>query len=212
MASSTRRYWLIVTSHDHTMRGVEGGFCQANHGKKAPIARMKKGDGVLIYSPKEKHQSSTPCQKFTAVGTVKGGEVFQAKMTPTFEPWRRSVGYEKAIRKVDVRPLVQDLGFIKNKDKWGSAFRFGFIQVPENDFEMIRDMMTEEEARRCGTRPQIQGVSPAAGSTAPYSIYRPPTSLESGAGSSVHCQLQPTTQPRVVSPPASLSHIAAPSI
>lgn len=46
------RFWIGVVSKEHVLRGVEGGFCQVCHGKKAPLNRMKKGDYLLYYSPK----------------------------------------------------------------------------------------------------------------------------------------------------------------
>ena len=46
------RFWIGVVSKEHVLRGVEGGFCQVCHGKKAPLNRMEKGDYLLYYSPK----------------------------------------------------------------------------------------------------------------------------------------------------------------
>ena len=142
--SSSPRFWLIVSSRDHILRGVEGGFCQANHGKKAPLQRMKKGDGVLTYSPKVKYGETAPCQKFTAIGRVKEDKVFQVKMTENFEPWRRNVEYEEEVEEVDIRPLIEELGFIKNKEKWGASFRFGFIKVPKEDWERVERVMLKK--------------------------------------------------------------------
>ncbi|MGH3445755.1 MAG: hypothetical protein ACRDPB_10310 [Nocardioidaceae bacterium] len=46
-----RRHWVIVASPEHARRGLGEGFVMANHGKRAPLARMSHGDAVLIYSP-----------------------------------------------------------------------------------------------------------------------------------------------------------------
>ena len=46
------RYWVGVASREHVLLGVAGGFCQVCHGKQAPLARMKRGDWILYYSPK----------------------------------------------------------------------------------------------------------------------------------------------------------------
>ena len=48
----TSKYWIIVASKDHVMRGVTLGFAQAGHGKRSGLARMHKGDMVVYYSPK----------------------------------------------------------------------------------------------------------------------------------------------------------------
>jgi len=51
-ADRGRRFWVGVASRAHIAIGVAGGFAQANHGKKAPLLRMRAGDGVVFYSPK----------------------------------------------------------------------------------------------------------------------------------------------------------------
>ena len=43
--------WVIVASRDHARRGIAGGFVMANHGKRAPLARMSRGDRILICAP-----------------------------------------------------------------------------------------------------------------------------------------------------------------
>ncbi len=64
------KHWVGVVSRDHVMIGVEGGFCQVNHGKEAPLRRMAKGDHMLYYSPRERIKDGEIIQAFTAVGTI----------------------------------------------------------------------------------------------------------------------------------------------
>ena len=45
------RTWVIVASLDHARRGLRDGLIMANHGKRTPLARMNRGDGIVIYSP-----------------------------------------------------------------------------------------------------------------------------------------------------------------
>ena len=45
------RFWIGVVSKEHVPRGVEGGFCQVCHGKKAPLNRMKKGGLSSVLQP-----------------------------------------------------------------------------------------------------------------------------------------------------------------
>lgn len=45
------RFWIGVVSKEHVLRGVEGGFCQVCHGKKAPLNRMKKGTTFSTTAP-----------------------------------------------------------------------------------------------------------------------------------------------------------------
>jgi hypothetical protein len=39
------------------------------------------------------------------------------------------------------------LSFIRSKDHWGAAFRFGFLRVPEEDFARIAAAMGRDFAR-----------------------------------------------------------------
>ncbi len=68
MATRTRRHWVIVASREHARRGVTGGFVMANHGKRAPLARMSRGDGILIYSPTTAYPGGEPLRAVTVVG------------------------------------------------------------------------------------------------------------------------------------------------
>lgn len=141
-----QRYWIVVASREHVMLGVQGGFMQANHGKRAGLARMHAGDGIVYYSPKVSFGKNEPLHAFTAIGTVADGEIVQVEMTPDFVPFRRKVDY-RYTGEIKIEPLVADLGFIRNKKSWGYVFRFGLVEVPQADFERI-----QKEFERTGTR------------------------------------------------------------
>jgi len=135
------RYWVIVVSKDHVQRGVENGFTQANHGKAASLRRMRKGDGVLFYSPKIEYGGNQPCQCFTALGTVRDDEVYQVDMGNGFEPWRRNLDFFPS-KDEPIVPLVEQLSFITNKKSWSYVFRWGFFEIPQDDFLLIAERMT----------------------------------------------------------------------
>ena len=40
-------HWIGVVSLEHVQRGLRGGFAQMNHGKEAPLKRMKAGAGLV---------------------------------------------------------------------------------------------------------------------------------------------------------------------
>ena len=63
-------------------------------------------------------------------------------MSPDFKPFRRKVKYIHT-GTVEIRPLINDLAFIKNKKSWGSAFRFGLIEIRQQDFERIEKEFIE---------------------------------------------------------------------
>lgn len=139
------KYWVIVASKDHVAKGLEGGFCQANHGKAANLKRMKKEDGVVFYSSKEKFGDKTPYQKFTAIGKIKDDELYQGLMAASFEPFRRNVEFFRS-KEVDIQPLIEKLSFIDDKKRWGFKFRFGFFEISKADFEIIAEKMLSEES------------------------------------------------------------------
>ena len=125
------------------MLGVNGGFMQLNHGKKAPLQRLRAGDGLVMYSPRTSHPDGDPLQCFTAIGVVETGEVYQVRMSKDFEPYRVKVRFAKC-REAPIKPLIERLSFIKSKTHWGAAFRFGYIKVPPADFALIAKAMAAD--------------------------------------------------------------------
>ncbi|MEP6848119.1 MAG: EVE domain-containing protein [Acidobacteriota bacterium] len=134
------KYWIGVASREHVMRGVEGGFAMLNHGRKGPLERMKAGDILIYYSPKEKLDEKAPLQKFVAVGRVLEGSAYQVKMSEDFQPFRKNVEYLKS-DDAEIKPLIDELSFIKDKKSWGYAFRFGHIEIAESDLKLIAKAM-----------------------------------------------------------------------
>ena len=135
---TAEKYWIIVASEDHVMRGVSLGIAQAGHGKRSGLARMHKGDMIVYYSPKTRFDGGEVLHAFTAIGEIVDDEIFQVKETHDFKPFRRKVQYTK-IGEVRIEPLVQDLTFIRNKKSWGYAFRFGLLEIQKDDFDRIRE-------------------------------------------------------------------------
>jgi hypothetical protein len=138
-----RRFWLGVASRDHVEIGVRGGFAQLSHGARAPLLRLRAGDGLVYYSPQTSYPGGRPLRAFTALGVVLTGEVYQADMGDGFTPYRLDVRYFDA-EPAAIRPLVDDLAFIRNKSNWGATFRFGSLQVPAADFARIAGAMGRE--------------------------------------------------------------------
>ena len=138
------KYWIIVASKDHLQRGLEGGFIQANHGKAAPLKRMKPGDWVVFYSPKLEYEKPEKYQHFTAIAQIADDRIYQHDMGDGFIPFRRNVRFLPA-HDVPIRPLINALTFIQDKSHWGAPFRFGTLQIPEEDFKLIAREMLEDE-------------------------------------------------------------------
>jgi len=134
------RYWIVVASKDHVARGTAGGFVQANHGKQAALKRMAVDDWIICYSPKQTFTGSELCQAFTAIGQIADDKIYQYQMTDTFIPFRRNVKYYESTD-APIASLIEYLDFITNKKSWGYPFRFGFLEISEHDFNLIKSKM-----------------------------------------------------------------------
>ena len=135
-----RNHWIGVVSRSHVMIGVQGGFMQLNHGKKAPVQRLRAGDALAVYSPRTEYPDGAPLQSFTAIGIVRTGEIYQVEMAPDFKPYRVDVQFLPC-HEAPIKPLVGQLSFIKSKTNWGAAFRFGQLKVPAADFLLVAQAM-----------------------------------------------------------------------
>lgn len=134
-------YWINTISRAHVLRGVAGGFTQANHGKADGVRRLSRGDEIIFYSPKSDYPDGTVLQMFTALGTVTDDEPYQVEMSPDFHPYRRQVTFADCVE-TPIRPLIDELDFIEDKRRWGYRFRFGLFRIDRHDFELIRSAMT----------------------------------------------------------------------
>jgi EVE domain len=134
------RYWIAVASAEHVRRGRAEGFMQVNHGKAAPLKRIKPGDFIVYYSPAEQFGSKRPYRYFTALGEICDKEPYQGDMGPDFKPFRRDVAWHKT-DEVAITPLLQSLSFSKDNKNWGYQLRFGLFEISAADFEVIEQAM-----------------------------------------------------------------------
>ncbi len=139
-----KNHWIVVASRDHAAIGVKASIIQANHGKRAALDRMRPGDRIAIYSPRETFAKTGRLQAFTALGTVADDRVWQLEVGPGFKPFRRRVEYEP-VEDAPLLPLLERLTFIRNKSAYGAVFRFGIVKVPESDFRVIEDALRGPE-------------------------------------------------------------------
>jgi len=137
---SDRSYWIGVASKDHVDYAVAGGFTQLNHGKAAPLERMRAGDGFVFYSPRAAYPGGEVLQAFTAIGRVRNGIVYQATLATDLRPFRIEVDYLPS-QPAPIKPLIAQLSFIRSKTHWGAAFRYGALRIPEVDFMLIGTAM-----------------------------------------------------------------------
>src|SRR3954469_11613794 len=135
-----RHYWIGVVSKEHVDVAIAGSFTQLNHGKAAPLERMQAGDGFVFYSPRLSYPDGAPLQAFTGIGRIRSGTVYQVDAGEGFHPFRLDVDYPPS-ECAQVKPLIEDLSFIRSKTHWGASFRFGIVRIPESDFAQIAAAM-----------------------------------------------------------------------
>ena len=135
MTSSAARHWVVVVSRDHARRGVTGGFIMANHGKRAPLARMARGDGIIIYSPRTSHPDGEPLRAVTFVGEVTGDEPEPSEVI--------AGGFRRAadLREVEPVPIADVRDHLP-----ASRIRFGFFEIDAADAEAIRTLAVPLES------------------------------------------------------------------
>ena len=132
--------WINTISRAHVLRGVDGGFTQAGHGKREPLRRLAKHDLIAFYSPRTELDGGEPLQRFTALGRIADDEPYQAEMTPDFHPWRRRVDF-LAADEAPIQPLLPALAFIAKKTSWGFYFRRGLFEITAADMARIAEAM-----------------------------------------------------------------------
>jgi hypothetical protein len=120
------------------------GFCQLCHGKAAPLRRLKTGDRIICYSPREQMRAGAPVQAFTAIGEVAAGEPESHDMGGGFVPYRRRVTFYKA-SDTPIQPLLPLLSFTRGRPQWGIVLRRGVFAIDGKDYDIIANAMGATE-------------------------------------------------------------------
>jgi len=136
------KFWVVATSRNHALDGATAGVVQVNHGKNGPLKRMSAGDKILFYAGKEVYGQKELCQRFVALAILADDTIFQYEVSANFKPYRRKAEYKK-VKEAEIRPLIDSLEFIKNKEKWGYIFRTGCFEINKHDFNLIESQMHE---------------------------------------------------------------------
>ena len=135
--------WIAVASAEHARRGREAaacGFMQVCHGKPGPMRRVRPGDRIAYYSPALTMGGTDKLQSFVSIGIVEPGEAYEFDMGGGFVPWRRNVSYVPACE-ASILPLLDQLEFVENRQRWGYKFRFGLFEVGDRDMRLIAQAM-----------------------------------------------------------------------
>ncbi|MEI8409662.1 MULTISPECIES: EVE domain-containing protein [unclassified Kribbella] len=143
------RAWLGVVSAEHARIAVQQNFIQLNHGKRQGVARLRQGDGFVIYSPTDRLGDKSPLRAFTALGVVADAEPYLAEPMAmgargTIRPWRRRVDF-LPVEPVPLRVLDLEL---TRQPNWGYQLRRGLVSLAPEDFETLRAVMTVGDTSR----------------------------------------------------------------
>lgn len=130
--------WLGVVSAAHVRRGMNLGIAQINHGKRAPLARMKAGDTLVYYSPTEQRGDTVPLRAFTAAGVFPDDDIRQAD-EGDFRPYRRRIDYF-AVSPVPLAQLRSSLQ-LTTAPNWGYQLRRGLVPLGEHDLNTLLKVM-----------------------------------------------------------------------
>jgi EVE domain len=138
--------WIAVASAEHARRGrdactdTQSGFMQVNHGKRAPLMRVRPGDRVAYYSPSLTMGGKDKLQSFISIGLVQPGEPYAFDMGGGFVPFRRDVQYLPATE-APIAPLLDGFEFVEDRQRWGYKFRFGLFSISDHDMLLIAKAM-----------------------------------------------------------------------
>lgn len=133
--------WISTLSRAHVLRAIANGHIEAVLDRPHPLRRLDRDDRIAFYSPKTDHPDGDPLQSFTALGRVLDDEPVLWEAGPDLRGWRRGVEFLDCVQ-TPIRPLLDHLGFIVDKRRWGFRFRFGLFRIPDEDFAVIRQAMT----------------------------------------------------------------------
>lgn len=131
--------WLGVVSAEHVRRGVTLGIAQVGHGKRTGLARMRSGDWLVYYSPRNQIGDASQLRAFTAIGEIADDEIWQAD-EGDFKPFRRRVNYCQETKETPIASLIGAL-LLTQTPNWGYQLKRGLISLTDQDFNLIRAAM-----------------------------------------------------------------------
>ncbi len=136
----TTKYWIGIACRDHVRLGTAGGFCQLGHGKAAPVRRLRPGDRIVYYSPREQMRDGDLVQAFTAIGRVEPGWPHPHDMGGGFVAHRRKADWFDASDAL-IQPLLPRMSFTRDHPNWGMVMRRGAFAIKQEDYDIIADAM-----------------------------------------------------------------------
>lgn len=133
-------FWISVTSKDHVVASLAGGFMQAPGDKAGPLHQLEQGDVVFFYSPGTLFRRGEVLQAFTGVARVTSELSHQVPGGAGLRPWRRDIAALPS-EEAPAEPLVAELTFIADKAQWTAAIGRGLLSIGAEDAARIAAAM-----------------------------------------------------------------------
>lgn len=144
-------YWLVTTSPENFEidRKISGFTVQGlKERHKKTVMKFQPGDRVVYYINR--------ISKFGAIATITSGYYHDDKTkiwTDEDEIWPSRAKSKPEIvlgedELLDIKRLIKDLSFVKDKDNWGLFVRGSVRQIPEEDYLLIESEMRKAASRR----------------------------------------------------------------
>ncbi|QQA43428.1 EVE domain-containing protein [Pelagovum pacificum] len=132
-------HWIGVVHRMQAMTAREAGVVAFGHGKEALVRSLSPGDTVIYYAPKSDFEGE-PVQAFVTHARVTGEKAYEKEWRPGLTRWVRDAAFDDA-DEVPVRPMLEDLTFVRNKRSWGMTFRGGKFSISDEDYVRIATAM-----------------------------------------------------------------------
>lgn len=135
--TASTRYWIAVVPKIGVDKAVAGKFAMFAHGQKAAMERVHPGDWLAYYSPRTEMRGGDEVRSFTAIGRFTNRDPYESEVALGQIVWRRGINWETGTRPADVYPLLDQLGFIRDRRNWGIFFHRSLFSVSRDDFRLI---------------------------------------------------------------------------
>jgi predicted RNA-binding protein len=143
------RNWVIVTSEDNFEKTLARGLIGVTARRRAAIERAKREDRLVFYlvrkfsTNKDSRQHlgevagvgqviGKPFESHERIWSGVGDEVF---------PYRLPVKVKKGKQRVRVIDIKDQLSFLRDKIRWGGFFLASFREIPDEDYEVIEQVL-----------------------------------------------------------------------
>ena len=128
----TKKYWIYVTDCDDC--DPAGEVLSFKERWKDTLTKISSGDQIITYLTRK--------SEFAGLGIVLDGySLIESDQSDHYELNVQSI----KVSPVDAKELVPELSFISNKEKWYVYFNKSIQEVPEADFETIKNKLLDSE-------------------------------------------------------------------